>query len=208
MTFPAGRTSLCKTAGLETASTRREVFIKGTKSTVATSEQPDRRVWVGGRPRWAQDGSGRELFGRKLCPSLAGAAVQLGWPLALAASPGEQWGSRAGDRRHRNPWNAAGAGSHHSSLVAGGLSWAGPQQGSRAGSPAPSTQQERGRQGLLLTHPGMCKECSCPALSCQAAREQPGCGRPPPIPASARLCPPCCVAQGQEIHAAALSQGS
>lgn len=37
MTFPAGRTSLGETTGFETASTCREVFIKGTKSTVATS---------------------------------------------------------------------------------------------------------------------------------------------------------------------------
>lgn len=37
MTFTAGRTSLGKTAGFETAGTCREVFIKGTKSTVATS---------------------------------------------------------------------------------------------------------------------------------------------------------------------------
>lgn len=62
MTFPAGCTSLGKTAGLETAGTCREVFIKGTKSTVATSVQPDRRVWVGERHRWAQDGSGKRAL--------------------------------------------------------------------------------------------------------------------------------------------------
>lgn len=37
MTFPTGCTSFGETAGLETGSTCREVFIKGTKSTVATS---------------------------------------------------------------------------------------------------------------------------------------------------------------------------
>lgn len=55
----------------------------------------------------------RELFGRKLCPSLAGAAVRLGWPSAHAASPqlgharlgvlpapGEQRASRVGGTRH------------------------------------------------------------------------------------------------------------
>lgn len=52
MTFPASRTSLGRTSGLKTAGTCRDVFIKGTKSTVATSVQPDWRVWVGERHRW------------------------------------------------------------------------------------------------------------------------------------------------------------
>lgn len=107
--------------GPETGGTCRDVFIEGTKSTVATSGQPDRRVWFGGRHRWPQDGSGRELFGRKLCPSLAGAAAWLGWPSAHAASP--QLGvmpapgdaTRVGGMRDRHPRNATGAGNHRSS---------------------------------------------------------------------------------------------
>lgn len=50
--------------------------------------------------------------------------------------------------------------------MAEGLSWAGPQQGNRAGSPAPSTQEQgRGESetALVLTHSGMCKEHPCPS---------------------------------------------
>lgn len=50
--------------------------------------------------------------------------------------------------------------------LVGGLSWAGPQQGNKARTSAPSTQQGKwGRVGeeLVLTHSGMCKDYPCPS---------------------------------------------
>lgn len=67
-------------------------------------------------------------------------AQQLGHAgLGVLPGPEEERASRVGRMKHRHPQNAAGAGSHHSSLRGGW--W--PQQGSRARSPAPSTQQGR-----------------------------------------------------------------
>lgn len=176
--------------GPETGGTCRDVFIEGTKSTVATSGQPDRRVWFGGRHRWPQDGSGRELFGRKLCPSLAGAAAWLGWPSAHAASP--QLGvmpapgdaTRVGGMRDRHPRNATGAGNHRSSWrgawwVVMGRAPAGEQgwvscpkhTAGKAGESETGAGPHPLREGCVRSIPA-------PALSCQAAREQPSWGRP------------------------------
>lgn len=85
MTFPAGRTLLGETAGLKTAGTGKEVFIKGTKSTVATSAavRPESaglgEAFTGLGRRW------QALFGRKPFPSLAGACRPAGHQHVLPA---------------------------------------------------------------------------------------------------------------------------
>lgn len=129
MTFPAGRTSPGKTTGLETAGTCRDVFIKGTKSTVATSLQPDRRVWVGG----GIDGPGMAVAESSLVGSCAQALQEQlsSWAGHQHTLPAHSWAmlgwgccqpqgsSRVGGMRHRHAWNATGAGSHRSSLRGG-----------------------------------------------------------------------------------------
>lgn len=72
MTFPASHASLGETTGLEAAGTCREVFIKGTKSTVATSEAA-RSESVGLGEAFTGLGQlWQALFGRKLFPNLVG----------------------------------------------------------------------------------------------------------------------------------------
>lgn len=142
-----------------------------------------------------------------------------GHQLEVLPAPGEQWASWVRGTRHRRPWNASGAGSHRSSLrgdwwVAMGRAPAGEQGPSRGVGlglqPRAHSREGRGEWNRGWSSPaqGCVRSIPAPTLSCQAAREQPGCSRPLPIPASAWLCPPCCMAQGQEVHAASPSQGS
>lgn len=222
MTFPAGHTSLSKTTGLETAGTCRDVFIKGTKSPVATSVQPDRRVWVGG----GIDGPRMAVAESALVGSCAQALQELSdWAGHQQTLPAHSWAtlgwgccqpqgsSRVGGMRHRHPWKATGAGSHRSSLRSGcgvvmGRAPAGEQGWISSPKHTGAGKGGRVRQHWSSPTQGCVRSTPAPALSCQAAKAQPSCGRPPPIPASAWLCSPCCVAKGQEIHAASPSQGS
>lgn len=144
MTFPAGRTLLGETAGPKTAGTGKEVFIKGTKSTVATSAavRPESvglgEAFTGLGQRW------QALFGRKPFPSLAGARWPAshqhmlpacgwgglgtlpcllagpGWGCCCTPAPGEQQASWVGGHEAQSPpRHAAGVGSHRSSLQGG-----------------------------------------------------------------------------------------
>lgn len=158
MTFPAGHTSLGKTTGPKTAGTCREVFIKGTKSTVAISAavRPE-SVGLGeaftGLGQWWQ-----ALFGRKPFPSLAGARrpaghqhtlpargwgglgmlpcfpARPGWGCCRTPAPGEQQASWVGGHEAQTPLARSRVGSHRSSL-----------QGGRGGAAGRAPAGEQGR---------------------------------------------------------------
>lgn len=113
MTFPAGRTSLGKTTGLKTTDTCREVFIKGTKSTVATSAAARLQSVGLGEAFTGLGQQWQALFGRKPFPSLAGPHG----PSAHIASPrlGQAWHAallpstaRLGVLPHASPRSSAG----------------------------------------------------------------------------------------------------
>lgn len=124
--------------------------------------------------------------------------------LGVLPAPGEQWVSRVEGMRHRHPQKTTGAGSHGSSLRGGwwvGCHGQGPSRGTRPGlQPQAHSRESGGEWERSWSSPtqGCVRIIPAPALSCQAAQEQPSCGRPPPIPASAWLSPPYCMAQGQE----------
>jgi len=151
VTFPGSHTSLGETAGPKPAGPCREVFIKGTKSTVATSAAA-RPESVGWGEAFTGPGRRRQaLFGRKLFPSLAGARWPAGrqhtlpgsgwgglgsppcfpawpgWGCCRTPAPGEQQGSWGGDTRRRPPGHPAQEATAAGCSVAGGLPRAGEQ---------------------------------------------------------------------------------